>query len=332
MTRFSKKELEILGKIMEEGEEVLAVSRQSRLSKLIAPSIALATSKRVAIIKRDLLGIRSDIHFIPYDNIVSFRLVHGFVFSSVKLRLMGSVRPDSQDMLDNTGDETEIRGLNKKDAHKLAAKINERLNGREKGVKEREIIKERKAGPIINIFYNSNIINTPGTVMLPGVYLPHEYKHTYANYAYANYANVNTTYETSAQETSTDMQTEETVVTSRGQEVYALAQQDSAGKAPTLNSANKQENSTHIPTGNDFVKIDKQEISSARRQGAGKVTPDEIKIFAERESKKSDYEKNKIKSPFLSEISFLKNLFAKNGEDNSDEDPFLDEVEKKAMS
>jgi len=323
MTRFSKKELEILGKIMEEGEEVLAVSRQSRISKLIAPSIALATSKRVAIIKRDLLGIRSDIHFIPYDNIVSFRLVHGFVFSSVKLRLMGSVRPDSQDMLDKMGDETEIRGLTKKDAHKITAKISERVSMK-KSVKEREIVKERKAGPIINIFYNSNIINTPGAVMLPAGYLSHEYKHTYANYA-----NVNTTYETSVQETSTDMQTEET---SRGQEVYALAQQDSAGKAPTLNPANKQENSTHIPTGNDFVKIDKQEISSARRQGAEKVTPDTIKIFAERESKKSDYEKNKIKSPFLSEISFLRNLFAKNGEDNSDEDPFLDEVEKKAMS
>jgi len=327
MNRFTKKEIEILGKIMEEGEEVLAASKQNRLSKLIAPSIALATSKRVAIIKRDLLGIRSDIHFIPYDNIVSFRLVHGFVFSSVKLRLMGSVRPDSQDMLDKMGDETEIRGLNKKDAHKLAAKINERLSSREKGVKEREIIKERKAGPIINIFYNSNIINTPGTVMLPGVYLPHEYKHTYANYA-----NVNTTYETSAQETSTDMQTEETVVTSKGQEVYALAQQDSAGKTQTLNSANKQENSTQIPTGNDFVKIDKQEISSARRQGAEKVTPDAIRIFAEREGKKGDYGKNKIKSPFLFEISFLKNLFAKNGEDNSYDDPFLDEVEKKAMS
>jgi len=327
MTRFSKKELEILGKIMEEGEEVLAVSRQSRISKLIAPSIALATSKRVAIIKRDLLGIRSDIHFIPYDNIVSFRLVHGFVFSSVKLRLMGSVRPDLQDMLDNTGDETEIRGLTKKDAHKITAKISERLSNMEKSVKEREIVKERKAGPIINIFYNSNIINTPGAVMLSAGYLPHEYKHTYANYA-----NVNTTYETSAQETSTDMQTEETVVTSRGQEVYALAQQDSAGKAPTLDSANKQENSTHIPTGNDFIKIDKQEISNARRQGAEKVTPDTIRIFAEREGKKGDYEKNKIKSPFLFEIIFLKNLFAKNGEDNSYDDPFLDEVEKKAMS
>jgi len=142
----------------------------------------------------------------------------------------------------------------------------------------------------------------------------------------------NTTYETSAQETSTDMQTEEVVVTSKGQEVYVLAQQDSAGKAQTLNSANKQENSTQIPIGNDFIKIDKQEISSARRQGAEKVTPDEIKIFAERESKRGDYRKNKIKSPFLSEISFLKNLFSKNGEDNSYDDPFLDEVEKKAMS
>ena len=327
MNKFTKKEIEILGNVMEEGEEVLAVSRQNRLNKLIAPSIALATSKRVAIIKRDLLGIRSDIHFIPYDNIVSFRLVHGFVFSSVKLRLMGSVRPDSQDLLDKMGDETEIRGLNKKDAHKLAAKISESLSNREKGVKEREIIKERKAGPIINIFYNSNIINTPSTVMLPGVYLPHEYKQTYANYA-----NVNTAYEPSAQETSTDMQTEETVVMSKEQEVYALVQHDSTGKAYTFNSANKQENNTQIPTDNDFVKIDKQEISSAKRQNAEKVTPDEIKIFAEREDKKDNHGKNKIKSPFLFEISFLKNLFTKNREDNSYDDNFLDEVEKKAMS
>ena len=155
MGRFFKpSELKSLSKILESGEEVIAVGRQHRLSKFIAPSITLATSKRLIIIKRDTLGIRSDMHFIPYEHIVSFRLVHGFVFSSIKLRLLGASKPNEHAVTSQEEDETEILGLRKSTASILANRLSLKLHETIERASPGETIIERHS-PVVNIFVSN---------------------------------------------------------------------------------------------------------------------------------------------------------------------------------
>ncbi len=122
------------------------------------------------IFKRDALGIRTDMHFIPYENIVSFRLIKGFFFSSIKLRLLGAVRPNDEVVTGQDDDETQIRGLTKADANALAQKISQKINESKNKQKEVEKTIVKHSTPVINLFFNTNII-TPKT-MLPGMYLP----------------------------------------------------------------------------------------------------------------------------------------------------------------
>ncbi len=177
---FTWREKELLAKIMEEGEEVIAVGKQHRLSKLIAPSIALSTNKRLVIMKRDSLGIRTDMHVIPYDSIVSFRILNGFVFSSIKLRLLGAVKPDEHAVTNTGEDETEISGLTKAMAKSLALKISENISKRreEKEAKQQQTVIKHST-PVINIFFSTNFV-APNS-LVPGMYLP---SHAFSDQAY----------------------------------------------------------------------------------------------------------------------------------------------------
>ncbi|MEM3781671.1 MAG: PH domain-containing protein [Candidatus Micrarchaeaceae archaeon] len=166
---FTEREKEILSRVVAAGEEVVAVGKQHRLSKLIAPSIALSTNKKLIIFKRDAFGIRTDTHFIPYESIVSFRVVHGFLFSSIKLRLLGAVKPGEHAIADAEEDETEIRGLRKSMAKALAATLSENIvKSRGRTVEQHETV-IRHSAPVINIFFTSAAGQRS---IVPGMYLP----------------------------------------------------------------------------------------------------------------------------------------------------------------
>ncbi len=158
-----KNEIKTLSKILEPGEEVISVARQHRIKKLIAPAIAIATDKRIIIMKRDALGIRSDIHFIPYEHIVSFRVVHGFLLTSIKLRLLGAPKQKEQAVTGIEEDETEIGGLTKTVARLLAGKLSERIQSR---LENGDVI--HQSATVINIFMTDKSMAR----RIPSFYLP----------------------------------------------------------------------------------------------------------------------------------------------------------------
>ena len=72
-------------------------------------------------------GVKSDIAFIPYENIVSIRISHGVLFSSLFIRLKGAGK-DVGATFGSERDEGEVNGLNRNDAEVLFREINSVLH------------------------------------------------------------------------------------------------------------------------------------------------------------------------------------------------------------
>ncbi len=110
-------------------EQVEATVRQ-RLNPLlggsiIIPTSVLATNKRLIIMNRASLTLRTDYEVIPYKQISSVRLERGIVTSTVFVRVQGYDK--DQGLLKNGKQEGEIDGLKNSDAQELADCINKKL-------------------------------------------------------------------------------------------------------------------------------------------------------------------------------------------------------------
>ena len=308
----TKTELKTLSKILEEGEEVIAVGRQHRLTKLIAPAMTLATDKRLIIMKRDVLGIRSDMHFIPYEHIVSFRLVHGFVFSSIKLRLLGASKPNEHAVTSQEEDETEINGLTRGAARILAGKlstnIHERLNRKESG----ETIVHHTT-PVVNIFVMGN-----GYGAAPRFYLPNtlEAGHNAVMNDYTVPFATEYAYEEAAREQSTSVEEE-----TDGEVAYAIEKPENEeshkGEAKSANS-----NVALIEVKRTEKKEEKPEHAQRNQQTEAQpqtqthaVRPEDLQIF-----------KKRLHRNPIGELTFLHRLFFSKQQGKDD---FLEGIEGK---
>ncbi len=315
----TKTELKTLSKILEEGEEVIAVGRQHRLTKLIAPAMTLATDKRLIIMKRDVLGIRSDMHFIPYEHIVSFRLVHGFVFSSIKLRLLGASKPNEHAVTSQEEDETEINGLTRGAARilagKLSANIHERLNRKESG----ETIVHHTT-PVVNIFVMGN-----GYGAAPRFYLPNtlEAGHNAVMNDYTVPFATEYAYEEAAREQSTSVEEE-----TDGEVAYAIEKPENEeshkGEAKSANSnvALIEVKRTEKKEEQNEKKEEKPEHAQRNQQTEAQpqtqthaVRPEDLQIF-----------KKRLHRNPIGELTFLHRLFFSKQQGKDD---FLEGIEGK---
>ena len=93
--RFSEEELEEIEKIkhlLEPGEQVLVVARQSRWwpgGSLTTPNTVFVTDRKVIIRNPMLLGLRENITIVPYDKITAIELERGFFTSEVRITAPG---------------------------------------------------------------------------------------------------------------------------------------------------------------------------------------------------------------------------------------------------
>ncbi|MGC8676581.1 MAG: PH domain-containing protein [Candidatus Micrarchaeia archaeon] len=322
---FTKHEKEILSKIMEAGEEVIAVGKQHRLSKLIAPAIALSTDRRLIIFKRDVLGIRTDMHFIPYDSIVSFRVLHGFVFSSIKLRLLGAVKPEEHAVTNMNEDETEVRGLTKTMARFLAVKISENVSKRsaeKNSAKHETVIKQTTSTPVVNIFFNTNIVTPHGLV--PGMYLPSQNNYPFYEPEPATRSNRQEQGQTSkAKEVAEECAdcTEEVAYelephsndleySKKGIEVNEIVRRESPAQEATYKGTTQQAS----------VGESAKESTDQNPMPKGTIDPSDLMIFKNRKSGQGH----------ISSIGFLRSLFS--GKHANSGDDFIDEITRKRLS
>ena len=122
-------ELAIARKILWPDETVMGTLKQRRFmpgGSLITPTTVVLTDKRMIIINRASLGFRQDYEVVPYTALVSVRLEHGIVTSTVFVRVQGYAT--DRGLLGGTGkQEGEIDGLKNKDAQELYDYLNKKL-------------------------------------------------------------------------------------------------------------------------------------------------------------------------------------------------------------
>lgn len=73
-------------------EHVMASATQRRWGpggELTTPITLVATDKRLIVISRTKFGLKRDHEIVQYSNIVGAKLIHGFVSSSVAIRVRG---------------------------------------------------------------------------------------------------------------------------------------------------------------------------------------------------------------------------------------------------
>lgn len=120
---FSKKERITLSAMLIPGERAVGYAKQRRLSgAILCPNVMVATNKRVIILNRWYLGLKSDITVIRYENIASFRITHGIIFSSIKIRLKGTKELGT--IFDDGREEGEIKGLTRDGACSVGSALN----------------------------------------------------------------------------------------------------------------------------------------------------------------------------------------------------------------
>lgn len=124
-------ELNLARKILWPDEEVEGTIKQRRFmpgGSLITPTTVVVTDKRLIIINRASLGFRQDYEVVPYDAIVSVRLEHGIITSTVFVRVQGY--ETDKGLLAGGKQEGEIDGLKNKDAVELTDYINKKLEAK----------------------------------------------------------------------------------------------------------------------------------------------------------------------------------------------------------
>ncbi|MDE1871487.1 MAG: PH domain-containing protein [Candidatus Micrarchaeota archaeon] len=125
-------ELMLAKKVLWPDEEVEGTIKQRRFmpgGSLITPTTVVVTDKRLIIINRASLGFRQDYEVVPYNAIMSVRLEHGIITSTVFIRVLGY--DTDRGLLGGSGkQEGEIDGLKNKDATELTDYLNKKLEKR----------------------------------------------------------------------------------------------------------------------------------------------------------------------------------------------------------
>jgi len=127
-------ELGLVQKILWPDETVEGTFKQRRIgpgADLVNPSTVIVTDKRVIIVNRATLGFRQDYEAIPYSNIVSVRLEHGLISSSVFIRIQGFAPTSEKGLLKPGDNEGEIDGLSHRNAIELNDYLNKKLEYKE---------------------------------------------------------------------------------------------------------------------------------------------------------------------------------------------------------
>jgi hypothetical protein len=120
--KLSRNEASTISSMILPEEKLLSFTVERRLhGALLNPAIVLVTDKRTIIINRKYLRLKSDIAFIKHDSVVSFRVAHGIIFSSVHIRQRGN--SDSSYVFGGVK-EGEIRGFSREGANAIANGIN----------------------------------------------------------------------------------------------------------------------------------------------------------------------------------------------------------------
>ncbi len=115
-------------------EVVEILVKQKRFApggSVVDPMKIVGTNKRMILASRGAMGLRKDYEVVPYKQIVSVRLQHGMVSSSVLIRLQGY--DTGQGVLKTGKDEGEIDGLDGDDASALANFIEKKISGERDG-------------------------------------------------------------------------------------------------------------------------------------------------------------------------------------------------------
>ncbi len=119
-----RKEAKILRMAVSPEEKVVAVVQQRRLdSSPLFPSVIIATDKQMVICNRWFMGLKTDITFLPYSHVTSFRMVRGIFFSSVILRIRGSGQ--EKDFVFGGKEEGVIKGLDEESAIRIINAVGE---------------------------------------------------------------------------------------------------------------------------------------------------------------------------------------------------------------
>lgn len=128
-------EIEKIEKILNSGEKVLLVARESRLmpgGSILTPNTVIATDKRVIIRDPYMLGLKSDLIDIPYDVITSVKLQKGVFTSTILFKAPTMVNKSKLGLMDEniSGEDDQdgvIEALSKDKAEELLEIIRRRM-------------------------------------------------------------------------------------------------------------------------------------------------------------------------------------------------------------
>ena len=119
---WTRREANVLRRAVPPQEKVVALVRQRRLDlSPLFPSIVVATDKQLVICNRWFMGLKTDITFLPYSHVTSFRMVRGIFFSSVILRIRGSGQ--EKDYVFGGKEEGVIKGLDEESAIRIITAV-----------------------------------------------------------------------------------------------------------------------------------------------------------------------------------------------------------------
>ncbi len=124
-------ELKLVQKVLWPDEDVVGTVKQRRIGpggSAITPTTVVLTNKRIIIVNRASMGLRQDYEVIPFTAIVSVRLEHGIISSTVFIRVQGY--ENDKGLLAGGKQEGEIDGLRNKDAVEFADFVNKKLEER----------------------------------------------------------------------------------------------------------------------------------------------------------------------------------------------------------
>lgn len=129
MAKPRSRSIEMAKKIMNPGESIISIHRQSFLASL-SPNVIMATDRRIIVINHSFWGLytghnifsTSKINIAPYKNIVSVSMATGKVLSSIHITLLGLGAIENE-----LGREWELNGLDTQDARDFLNIINQIL-------------------------------------------------------------------------------------------------------------------------------------------------------------------------------------------------------------
>lgn len=124
-------ELKLVQKVLWPDEDVVGTIKQRRIGpggSVVTPTTVVMTNKRLIIVNRASMGLRQDYEVIPFTAIVSVRLEHGIISSTVFIRVQGY--ENDRGLLSGGKQEGEIDGLRNRDAVEFADFVNKKLEER----------------------------------------------------------------------------------------------------------------------------------------------------------------------------------------------------------